>query len=90
MRGQKLTVHYAGRLENGTPFDSSIGKDPITYQLGKDPMIKGWDEGIMTMKVGGKRQLIIPPNLAYGAQGRPPAIPPNSTLLFDLELLGIK
>ncbi len=90
VRGQKVTVHYTGRLENGTQFDSSVGKAPMTYQLGKDPMIKGLDEGVMTMKVGGKRQLIVPPNLGYGSQGNPPAIPPNSTLLFDLELLGVK
>jgi FKBP-type peptidyl-prolyl cis-trans isomerase len=89
-RGQKVTVHYTGRLENGTPFDSSVGKAPMEFRLGKDPMIKGFEEGVMTMKVGGKRQIILPPDLGYGSKGNPPVIPPNATLMFDLELLGVK
>ena len=88
--GSKVTVHYTGTLENGSKFDSSVDrKQPYTFMIGTGSVIKGWDEGIMTMKVGGKRKLIIPPNLAYGAAGRP-GIPPNSTLLFDVELLGVK
>jgi peptidylprolyl isomerase len=88
--GSKVIVHYTGTLENGSKFDSSVDrKQPYTFMIGTGSVIKGWDEGIMTMKVGGKRKLIIPPNLAYGAAGRP-GIPPNSTLLFDVELLGVK
>jgi peptidylprolyl isomerase len=86
---QTVSVHYIGRLENGTEFNNSykMGK-PIEFNLGE--VIPGWKEGLQTMKVGGKRRLWIPSKLAYGATGRPPAIPPNSNLDFDIELLGIK
>jgi peptidylprolyl isomerase len=87
--GKQLTMHYKGTFPNGEQFDSSIGKQPLTFTLGVTPMIKGWDEGVMGMKVGGKRKLIVPPNLAYGTAGRP-GIPPNSTLNFELELLDVK
>jgi peptidylprolyl isomerase len=89
-RGQTLVVHYTGTLTNGTKFDSSFDRgQPYEFELGTGNVIQGWHEGFATMKVGGKRKLIIPPNLAYGAQGRP-RIPANSTLLFDVELLEIK
>jgi FKBP-type peptidyl-prolyl cis-trans isomerase FkpA len=87
---QNVSVHYTGTFENGTKFDSSVDRGhPYTFQIGTGAVIKGWDEGIMTMKVGGKRKLIVPPNLAYGAAGRPPKIPPNSTLIFEIELVGV-
>jgi hypothetical protein len=89
--GSAVTVHYTGTLLNGTKFDSSVDRNqPYTFRIGAGTVIKGWDEGIMTMKVGGKRRLIIPPELAYGARGRGPEIPPNSTLVFEVELLDVK
>jgi FKBP-type peptidyl-prolyl cis-trans isomerase len=88
--GQAVTVNYTGTLEDGTKFDSSFDKgQPFTFRLGRDPMIKGWDEGISTMKEGGKRHLIVPSKLGYGIQARD-KIPANSTLIFDIELLKVK
>jgi peptidylprolyl isomerase len=89
--GQTLTVNYTGTLENGTKFDSSYdhGK-PMEFRIGTGSMIKGFDEGFMSMKVGGKRKLTVPPALGYGARGKPPDIPGNSTLIFEVELLSIK
>ena len=90
-RGQTLTVHYTGTLVNGFKFDSSRDRGtPMEFKFGVQPMIKGWDEGLATMKVGGRRKLVVPPALGYGPQGRPPDIPGNSTLIFDVELLGAK
>ncbi len=85
--GDTVTVHYTGTLEDGTEFDSSVGGDPLTRPLGD--LIPGWQEGIPGMKVGGKRQLTIPSELGYGAAGFPPSIPPNATLIFEIELVSI-
>ena len=87
--GQTVSVHYVGKLENGKEFNNSynLGR-PVDFKLGE--VIAGWNEGLSTMKVGGKRKLFIPSNLAYGPQGKPPMIPPNSNLIFEIELLGIK
>jgi peptidylprolyl isomerase len=87
--GQTVVVNYTGTLENGTKFGSSSDEGrPSEFRLGE--VIPGWNEGLKSMKVGGKRKLIVPAPLGYGAQGRPPSIPPNSTLIFEIELLGIK
>lgn len=88
--GNKVTVHYIGTLEDGKEFDSSKrhGK-PFTFNLGLGQVIKGWDQGVLGMKVGGKRKLRIPSDLAYGKQGVPRLIPPDATLLFDVELLEV-
>ena len=90
-KGSTVTVNYTGWLTNGKMFDTSVGKTPFTVDnLGNAPVIKGWNEGIVGMKVGGKRQLRIPGDLAYGSQGYPGLIPPNATLIFDVELLNVK
>ena len=89
--GKTISVHYTGKFQDGKVFDSSVSRgDPITFQLGKGKVIKGWDEGIALMKVGGKAQLIIPPNLGYGERGAGGVIPPNATLIFDVELVYVK
>ncbi len=88
--GQTVIVHYTGWLENGKKFDSSVDRgQPFSFPLGAGRVIKGWDEGVQGMKVGGKRKLIIPSNLGYGARGAGGVIPPHATLIFEVELLGI-
>ena len=89
--GKTVNVHYTGWLENGKKFDSSVDRgQPFSFPLGAGRVIKGWDEGVQGMKVGGKRKLTIPSNLGYGPQGAGGAIPPNATLIFDVELLGVR
>ena len=96
--GHRVTVHYTGWLyeptqaeQKGQRFDSSVGRGPFTFTLGVGGVIPGWDRGVVGMKVGGQRRLIIPPSLAYGSQGAPGgSIPPNATLVFDIELLEVQ
>jgi FKBP-type peptidyl-prolyl cis-trans isomerase len=88
--GKRVKVHYTGWLANGRKFDSSVDRGkPFVFLVGAGDVIKGWDEGVIGMKVGGKRQLRVPEDLGYGTQGAPPAIPPFATLIFDVELLAV-
>ena len=87
--GDKVVVHYTGTLEDGTQFDTSIGRAPFSFPLGAGRVIKGWDEGVAGMKVGGKRKLTIPPELGYGSRGAGNVIPANATLIFEVELLKV-
>jgi FKBP-type peptidyl-prolyl cis-trans isomerase len=89
--GKTVNVHYTGWLTNGTKFDSSVDRgQPFSFSLGAGQVIQGWDKGVAGMKVGGKRKLTIPPELGYGARGAGRVIPPNATLVFEVELLGVR
>jgi peptidylprolyl isomerase len=90
-KGKKVTVHYTGWLMNGTKFDSSLDRnEPFVFTIGAGEVIPGWDEGVMTMKIGGKRKLIVPASLGYGAAGAGGVIPPNATLVFEVILLDVR
>ncbi len=89
--GMQVTVHYTGWLEDGTKFDSSLDRnDPFSFKLGSGQVIRGWDQGVEKMQVGGKRRLTIPSHLGYGARGAGGVIPPNATLIFEVELLAVR
>lgn len=89
--GNSVSVHYTGTLPDGSKFDSSLDRGrPFEFTLGEGRVIKGWEQGVLGMKVGGKRKLQIPPELAYGARGFPPVIPANATLHFEIELLAVR
>jgi len=89
--GKSVSVHYTGWLPNGEKFDSSRDRSqPFSFTLGSGEVIAGWDEGVAGMKVGGRRKLVVPPDLAYGTAGAPPDIPPGATLVFDVELLDVR
>ena len=89
VRGKTVEVHYTGWLTDGKQFDSSVGGDAFSFRLGAGEVIEGWDRGVAGMKVGGKRKLTIPPELGYGRRGAPPVIPPDATLVFEVELLSV-
>jgi FKBP-type peptidyl-prolyl cis-trans isomerase len=89
-KGDVVEVHYTGWLTDGKKFDSSVGRGPFSFDLGAGQVIAGWDRGVAGMKVGGKRKLTVPPELGYGSRGFPGVIPPQATLVFEVELLGVR